>query len=277
MSLKDIIVHVDDTPSSKARINISAQLASEHDAHLVGLYVIPAGYLQSMYPHELPEAVLDVERKRQQENAEAAEQLFLETTKLNAGTSEWRCEKGSALEAIQQHARYSDLVVVGQSDPERKKSNFEELPENLILSASAPVLVIPNETKFNSIGHRALVAWDGSVQATRAIQQALPLLEKSERVTVFAVNPKQTKNGHGEIPCADMCLHLARHGIKADAQAITANDVDVSELLETRAMREEADLLVMGAYGHSRFRELMLGGVTAHMLNHATRPVLMAH
>ena len=277
MSLKDIIVHVDNTKSCKARIDVSAKLASEHDAHLVGLYVKSAGNLQKMYPHELPQAVLDVEKKRQKEKAEEAERLFLEATKHIAGTCEWRCEEGSALETIQKHARYCDLVVVGQTDMDYKSGGVDELPDNLILSASAPILVIPNEAEVSSIGHRALVAWDGSVQATRAIRQALPLLEKSEKVTVFAVNPKNSANGHGEIPCADMCLHLARHGVKADAQAISANDVDVSELLETRAMREEADLLVMGAYGHSRFRELMLGGVTAHMLNYATRPVLMAH
>ena len=105
-----------------------------------------------------------------------------------------------------------------------------------------------------------LVAWNASREATRAVNDALPLLEAAAKVTVLVVNPAVGMRGHGEVPGADMALHLARHGVRAEASALTSHDVEIGALLLSQAAELEADLIVMGAYGHSRLRELVMGG-----------------
>ena len=122
-----------------------------------------------------------------------------------------------------------------------------------------------------------MVAWDGGREAVRAINDALPLLAGAEHVDVVSVNPEERGTDHGEIPGADMCLHLARHGVNAEAQHIAASDVDVGNMLLSRVADVGADLLVMGAYGHSRWREIVLGGATHQVLSEMTVPVVMSH
>ena len=122
-----------------------------------------------------------------------------------------------------------------------------------------------------------MVAWDASRLATRAVNDALPILRKASKVHLLAINPEGGREGHGDVPGADIGLHLARHGVKAEASSIHAEDLEAGDALLSRAADFGADLIVMGAYGHSRWRELVLGGVTRHLLNHMTAPVFMSH
>jgi nucleotide-binding universal stress UspA family protein len=122
-----------------------------------------------------------------------------------------------------------------------------------------------------------MVAWNARSEAVRAVNDALPLLEQAEQVDVLAINPPPGEAGDGDIPAADICLHLARQGVKAEAQSAQAKDIDVGDLLLSRAVEENVDLIVMGAYGHSRWRETVLGGATKHVLEHMTIPVFMSH
>jgi nucleotide-binding universal stress UspA family protein len=176
------------------------------------------------------------------------------------------------------HGRYADLVVAGQRDPEGEDLNGnEEMPDRLILSLGRPVLVVPAYGRFPVIGDRVLVAWDGSRLATRAVNDAIPLLTGAKSVAVVAINPEGGDEGHGQIPSADICLHLARHGVRAEAQHLFADDVDAGDMLLSQAAEQGIDMIVMGAYGHARWRELVLGGMTRHVLRHMTVPVFMSH
>ena len=130
------------------------------------------------------------------------------------------------------------------------------------------------------LGTRVMVAWDGGREAARAVGDALPLLARAESVAVLVINPSQ--DGHGEQPGADIALHLARHGITVEAQHLEAQhleaqDLSVGDALLSRLADQDIDLLVMGAYGHSRLRELVLGGVTRKIFQQMTVPVLMSH
>jgi nucleotide-binding universal stress UspA family protein len=127
------------------------------------------------------------------------------------------------------------------------------------------------------MGNRIVVAWSGSRESVRAVSDAMPFLRRAKEVIVLAINPRHGPDGHGDIPAADISLHLARHGVRADAQDITTDQIEVGDVLLSRAADESADLVVMGAYGHSRFRELILGGATRHLLQHMTVPILMSH
>jgi nucleotide-binding universal stress UspA family protein len=193
-------------------------------------------------------------------------------------TAEWRAREGDAGEVALLHARYADLAIVGQADPDSDGlGSTEDLPVRVVMGAGRPVLVVPYAGKFATVGRRVLVAWNAGREATRAVNDALPLLEGASRVTVLAVNPRGGIHGHGELPGADIALHLARHGVRAEASALTSDDVEIGALLLSQAADLDADLIVMGAYGHSRLRELMLGGATREILRSMTVPVLLSH
>jgi nucleotide-binding universal stress UspA family protein len=138
-------------------------------------------------------------------------------------------------------------------------------------------LAIPFAGSFKSIGKRVLVAWNASREASRALHDALPLIAKAETATVFLANPTRGLDGHGEEPGADIARHMVRHGLKVEVAKVIADDVPDSALLLNHASDMGADLLVMGAYGHSRLREFILGGMTRSLLREMTVPVLLSH
>jgi nucleotide-binding universal stress UspA family protein len=166
------------------------------------------------------------------------------------------------------------LVVLGQDDPEGENAGVLEA---VLFDSGRPVLAIPFAGKFTTIGKRVLVGWNASREASRAVHDALPLLAKAESTTVFLANPKRGLGAHGDEPGADIARHLARHGLKVDVAKAAADDVSDSTLLLNHASDMGADLLVMGAYGHSRLREFILGGVTRSLLREMTVPVLLSH
>jgi len=145
----------------------------------------------------------------------------------------------------------------------------------LALGVGRPVLIVPRYGTFETVGERVLVAWNGSREATRAVHDALPLLKLASSVTVLSIDPEHDTGDR--IPGADIALHLARHGVAAEGMSTVGLDISVGDLLLSRAADLGADLIVMGAYGHSRVRELVLGGATRHILQHMTVPVLMSH
>jgi nucleotide-binding universal stress UspA family protein len=146
----------------------------------------------------------------------------------------------------------------------------------MILISGRPALLIPYIGDCETIGENVMIAWDGSRQASRAVHDAMPVLEDAKNVTVMVINPKDKGNGSGKEPGAGVVRHLAEHGIKATAEHVTT-DLDPGNMLLSRASDKGIDLIIMGAYGHARWTELVLGGVTKHMLQHMTVPVLMSH
>jgi len=175
------------------------------------------------------------------------------------------------------NARYSDLVIAGQRerDAEDDAGLAPEFVDELVLSAGRPVLLVPYAGRFPDTGKRVLVAWNASAEAARAVADALPLLARAENVNVVVFEPGRTGD-HGEEPGADAALYLARHGVKATVSTYGSPDVDIGSQILSRAADNGADLIVMGAYGHSRMRELILGGATRTILESMTAPVLMS-
>ena len=150
------------------------------------------------------------------------------------------------------------------------------MPDNVILSCGRPVLVIPYVGDYETIGENIMIAWDASAMAARAVHDALPVLQAAKTVTVMVVIPKDGGPETGDLPGAAISAHLARHGISAEADHMQS-DLDPGNMLLSRAADKSADLIVMGAYGHARWTEMMLGGVTKHLLAHMTVPTLMSH
>jgi nucleotide-binding universal stress UspA family protein len=278
MALKDLLVHIDQGPHADARLETALALSAAHDAHLIGVHAVSHPRIPNYIRLQIGEDVLRAQAAYAAEAAARAEAMFHERTSRAGVRAEWRATAGEPLAALTLNGRYVDLAIVGQRDPSGEDASDDPtVPDQLILSLGRPVLVVPYSGSFTAVGKTVLVAWDASRLATRAVNDALPLLVAAKRVSVLAVNPRGGEEGEGQIPSADICLHLARHGVNAEAEHLYADDIDVGDVLIGRAADIGADLIISGAYGHARWRELVLGGVTRHLLRHMPLPVLMTH
>lgn len=280
MSYKSILVHVDESEHLDARVQAAAQIAAAENAHLIGLattgiskFLFQTVTVNPADPNMAP--YLDMLRQR----AESAQAKFEQTaSRIGATSIEKRLIDDEPATGISLFARYCDLVVLGQRDPAAPGGNLMPgFPESAIMSSGTPALVVPYAWQAGNIGNRVLVAWNASMEAARAVHNALPMLQRAKIVEVAIFNPlKQPDVVSGELPGTAIKQYLARHNIKADVRE-EADEGDVGDALLSLATNLGSDLLVMGCYGHSRFREILLGGATRKVLNSMTLPVLMTH
>jgi len=281
MSYKTILLHVNQSVHAPERLRVAARMARGFEAHLVGAAM--SGFSMEiyrnsamMYAGPIPQAEFDALAR----NAELAlDQFEAAARAADVFSYERRVSDYEAQAGLVLQARYADLVVVSQADRRDDNDEFlHDLPEYVALHGGRPVLVVPYAGKFDTLDRHALVAWDGSRSATRALTDALPLLRLSRKVTLVLFNPERMYGVHGELPGADAALFLTRHGVKVEVlQQTTPEGLDVGNALLSLAADTSADLLVMGAYGHTRWRETILGGVTRTVLHEMTLPVLMSH
>jgi nucleotide-binding universal stress UspA family protein len=281
MSYKDLLVGLDSGASARERIEIAAALAERFAAHLVGLYQLPMpeaprhfGY----YDPALLNPFFEELRARARDAADKTREVFEHIASLHGVSAEWReiPEGADADPAV--HARYADLAILGQLDPDSGEPDMiRPRPEQVTLASGRPILVVPYAGNFPNLGRRVVIGWNASREAARAVNDAMPLLTAAEIVIILTIDPREGPRAHGELPGADISLHLARHGVKAEIERAVSPDLPVGEALLSRAADLGADLLVMGAYGHSRARELLLGGATRSLLRSMTLPVLMSH
>lgn len=276
MSFKTILVHIDSGPRCSTRVEVAIRLALQHDAHLVGLQALtpfePPGYVMA----EIGPAIIEAQRQvAAAEIARAESEFTRQTSGAGLRNVEWRAVVDDPVEAMTLHARYADLIVIGQANAAYNSHMPADFPQRLLLAAGRPVLILPAIGSFPSIGKRILVAWNPSREATRAVTDAIPLLRLADNVHVMAVNPKVGE--HGAVVGADIGLYLARHGVRVQVKTDRGAEIDVGNELLSRAADLEADLIVMGGYGHSRLKEWVLGGATRTILESMTVPVLMSH
>ena len=274
MSYKTILVHVDAGKRCAARVEIAIALARQYGAHLIGLYAMPLvelpGYVQAggMSGAEL-------NRRRADELVERAKAAF--NNALSAAglpSAEWYTSELNAVDAVALHARYADLIVVGQPQAEDDSGIGSGFSGHVVREAGRPVLMVPYVGAFPSIGKRILIGWKATREAIRAVDDAIPFLLQAEAIRVLVIDPRPGE--HGAMP-EDIAPYLARHGVKVEVHVDRAAQNDVGNEILSRAADFSADLIVMGAYGHSRFREIMLGGATRTMIDSMTVPVLMSN
>jgi len=205
--------------------------------------------------------------------------MFRQATAVAGLTAiDWRAPSGKPVVAAVAHARCADLAVIGQPDPDQPDFEFlEELAETVALSAGRPALIIPYVAPVASLGQRVLIAWDGGREASRAVADALPLLSRAKRVTVVVIDSEAEGRIADTAATSRLVDYLHSHGIDARVDHSNVTDISAGEQLLSQAADLGVDLIVMGAYAHTRLRELILGGVTRTMLRSMTAPVLMSH
>ncbi|MCX7894024.1 MAG: universal stress protein [Burkholderiales bacterium] len=276
MTYKTILVHVNYGERAARRLKVACELASRFGAHLVGFHAVSTGRIPLSLALET-----GLTLREHQSRLEKGERIELEDTFVAAAKAagiesyEFRASPVDVTRSLTINARYADLSVLGQAEPGLGVGLHPGVVPEVVMASGRPVLVIPYAGEIETLGKRVLVAWNGGREATRAITDALPLLKGAEKVDVAVFNPKG--GTHGDVPGADIGLWLARHGVKVNVMDERADDIDVGNLLLSRVTDRGSDLIVMGAYGRSRFAEFILGGVTQTILESMTVPVLMAN
>lgn len=271
VSIKDILVHVDPSPACEERVRLTMRLAHRFGAFVTGVFVLPSPAM--LIPPDSGAAAVAVSAylAELEDAATKTGGQFLNRLHGEGLDGAWHLEHGAPAFNISRHARPTDLVVLGQHDPDHP--TVLTTPEDVVLSCGLPVLMVPFAGKFDSMGENSAIAWNSSREATRAVHDALPLFMQKKKVTVISVNPEP---GDEEIR-GDLVNHLERHGFDAKAETDVTNDLLPAEMILSWVADTESDLVVMGAYSRSRLREMILGGMTRDMLRSMTVPVLMAH
>lgn len=273
MTYKTILVHCDEHAGTSARIKLAIDLAKRHDAHLVGLAAVPVPQLpvDMMAPPSGDLFVLLEESNTAR--LAGARALFQQATTAAGMSGEFIERVDDPIDTFTTALRYADIAVVGQRSEEASNT---DLPESVAIASGRPVIVVPHIGYSKPIGGNILLAWNASAQAAHAATAALPLLVKAKKVTLMVIDGPGDRV-HGDEPGADAARWLARHGVKVDVMREASGGVDVGNIILSRVLDLDIDLIVMGVYGHSRFREFVLGGASSTILSSMTVPVLMAH
>jgi nucleotide-binding universal stress UspA family protein len=280
MSYKTILVHCNDRRRIERLLAPVASLAERFQSHLIGLSVVPPVAIVSGQAALGPPIVVDAHCRLYRAENPAMVAAFESATRGRGFVTEWRDDDAGAFgvgDCVLRYAHAADLAVASQTDPEWPGSDRLDIADWLAMESGRPVLIVPNAGEHQRIGERALVAWNGRREAARAVFDALPILRGANDVKVVWVNPQSERERARDIPAADVCAALARHGVKCEATEKIGPRGGVGETLMDCARDMSADLLVMGCYGHARLREFVFGGASRHVLTHMTIPVLMSH
>ena len=275
MSLRTILLHsMPRDPHNDARADATLALCSQYGAHLTAAHTVPPIAVPTYMAAPLPPEIFDQYYAEAEAEAETVRTSLLEKADAAGVAAEWHTVRGYPREILTSHVRYCDIVVVGQPDPEGAADGgaTEGLLGDLAIGAGRPVLAIPFAGRHAGFGKRILLAWNDSREAARAAHDALPMLQAAELVTVLVVNTDEDLASAEEISA-----HLARHGVTVEAKTETVRGLDIGDALLNAVSDLSCDMLVIGAYGHSRLREFAFGGVTRHIIGHMTVPTLLSH
>ncbi len=277
---KVIVVHVDGSGRHESRLRAAALLAVEYGAHLVGSAATGISWADySLLTGSMAAPVIGDDFQELREAAAGHLEAFTQAAaRLGVESVDARLIEDDPRHALLLQSRHADLMVLSQDggDQPGPPVRMRGLPEHVALRGARPVLVVPGGYQGEPIPGTAVVGWDGGMQALRAIAAALPLLEHAAAVKLAVINPDALSDLHGEQPGADMALYLARYGIEVEIVAERTR-ASIGDTLCGLARHCGAGLMVAGAFGHSRYREWMLGGTTRVLLEHARVPLLVAH
>ena len=299
MALRDIMVCLDATAASDRRCELALNLALANRAHLTAAYALPkprgsaappagaglpptvlspvspdgAGVIGGLPPSATPEP----QTVRETERADAAEQRFREMLPQRGLDGDWHIVDDADPAEVIELAKPADLAILGQYPGDHTDGRTWLRPDHVIIAAGRPVLVVPDSGVFASVGSRVLVAWDGTRECNRALNDALALIGNAEAVTVMHVGEGSADLDLKRLRLERIARHLNRHGIKTKLEESPSAGIPIADVLLSRAADLGADMIVAGGYHHTHLREALLGGVSRDLLDRMTVPVLMSH
>lgn len=281
MPYRTLLVHVGNERIVDDIAGVAAKLVEGRSAaHLIGLYVIPGQLTYPGMPTGVMSDIIDSQQKRHRENARKIQNAFEKATAVDGVTTEWRIDESlipSIADRIVEHGRTADLIVLAQAEDADLTFDEQNITEIVLMKSGRPVLIVPHGRRLHAVGKTVLLAWNNTKESARATFDALPVLKTAKSVNVLFVNPPQDNESDDTLAGTEIAASLVRHGVKAEVILDVAAHTGVGQKLLDRAADTGCDLIVMGGYGHSRFREFILGGATRYILEHLAVPVLISH
>jgi nucleotide-binding universal stress UspA family protein len=269
MPIKSILVHLANDPGHAGRLDVALDLARRHGAVIRALFAEPTGRMpDAVAGRGFSYAFVSESREAAQETAARVSKELAAACGRDGIGCTWIDEPGEPMELIARFATLADLVVVGRNATDRGLES--EVCEELPARVPCPVLTVPEGWPGRPVARQVLIAWKDGLPSARAVHGALPMLRRAERVTVLTVGGEERRGG-------DLVDYLALHGVRALARHDYGDDDDPGDVILSVAGEIAADLVIMGSYSRSRFREMILGGATRHVVTHMRVPILFAH
>lgn len=279
MSYKTILAYFNNEKQAPKVIEAAANLAAQHEGHVVGLFVTPRVQVFPEVGPGMTAELLKAHETLYKEESEAIHAKFEAAMKGQPFSAEWRHVSAGYYQtssAVNEHARMADVLVAPQTDPDTPDPNYAGVAEELLIGCGRPVLVVPAYGNHGTFGRNVMVAWNGSRESARAVFDALPVLQKADTVRILSVESSEF-DGSKNVPGSEIATMLSRHGVTCEVAVSAGSALHPGDELLARLADANSDLLVMGAYGHSRITEFVFSGVSRHMLRNMTVPLLMSH
>lgn len=290
MNLRDILVVLDGGPASEARLQLATKIARQQEATLSAVFLrsdhAAASRVENRAPHlavtaqtssGLVAAALWDEAMPRHDESEFLERRFRDCVRCLEHGGEWYCLDRPAPAALVNLAKAADLVIIGQVNPYAGAMPSWYRPEEVLITCGRPVLMIPYIGTFENLGRRVLIAWDGSREAVRALNDSLPIIAAARMVTLMTIRPDFRDFQTDRVAMQNMLRHLARHDVVARIDETLRGDDAIHDVLLSRSVDLAVDMIVAGAYRRSPLWEALIGGVSHGLLRHMTVPVLMSH
>jgi nucleotide-binding universal stress UspA family protein len=278
MPVKTILLYVPSGKSAQPAIEAAIKIAGPRGAHVIGLHLTPDLPVYGEFPAEISQEVIDRLQKAGDEAAAAARRVFEDALNGAVFPHEWRQFQASytlGADLIAQQGRSVDLIVCGKPGEEAGDA-WSDFAETALMRSGRPVLVVPAEAAGKPIGTRAVIAWNDTREAARAAFDSLDLIAGAQTVRAITLIGSEEQRPAAEANGAPFIAALARHGIEASLEVSVAASICGKAILD-RLLDNGCDLLILGGYSHSRFREMLFGGVSRDILRDSWVPALVSH
>lgn len=279
MEYKNILLHLDHSSGCRNRLETAFEIARRYGATITGLFVVPNYVVPSYVEAQISvDLITDVTEKAIARATQTLADYQRLADEANA-TMEAHVLEGQVIPILREHSKYADLLLLGQDQPDDPDNTSYGLADALLFEGACACMVVPHSGKVEAPGKRVLVTWNASRESAHALREAMPFLSGAESVVVLSTEPDgiDTDIARGHPHAQELARFLESHGIDSVSSGISDTDMSPSEAITGQAADMNADLIVMGAYGHARLREIILGGVTRDLLKQAPVTLLLAH
>jgi nucleotide-binding universal stress UspA family protein len=275
MAELDVLIHLRRIDMASPAVRLALALAERLGAYVCGIHVVAIAPTAFASPEAVALQVHEADQMIEEADSHREEWLAALATRGLKG--EWQVSQGDAVEVLCHASRWSDFVVVERPQLIPDAPTGWGVVSRTVFGAAAPVIVVPDSVTMERAAEKIVVGWNRSREAMLAIRGALPLMRRAERVVVLEGEPVENPFGLRHLPQIDLGAWLARHGVDAEFRAFDPPSKERAAALLEAAHGLDADLIVMGAWGHSRITELVLGGTTRHLFQSSDLPLLVAH
>ena len=276
MAIKNLLIAYNGTESSDAALELALHMRDKYDAHLTGLLAHTPGVMNQASVAWIPKDVQEKVAQAQVQNAKDIEAKFKQRIASSSAKDKihWVTKRGDGDPTLARCARLYDLTIIGRYDAVLGEDQPELHPDMIAMVSGRPVLLVPRDYDISSFNEHAVLAWDGKRAAARALSDAMQILETKSLVKIVTISDGEVDSC---MPDINIETALQRHGVKTERVHLERKGKSVGKCLLKYLEKSEANLLVMGAYEHSKFRQSIIGGVTSSVLKKAKVPIIVSH